>query len=560
MDSVQTREGTMEHTREKRSKDWFKDLEIYQIYPKSFMDSNGDGIGDLPGIISKLDYLEKLGIDAIWLSPIYVSPCYDNGYDIADYDRIDPVFGTIEDLERLRDEAHGRGICLIMDLVVNHTSSFHEWFRESRKSRTGQYSDYYIWKDPKDGKEPNNWASCFGGSAWEYCEERGQYYLHMFAKEQPDLNWKSEGVRKSIFAMIRRWLDFGVDGFRVDAISYLDKGDFCDSTNALNAEGYALDMDAISNRPGTHAIIKDICRILDEYDAFAVGEVNIKKLSDYRDYCSEDRKEFKMAIPFVPPIVEIGTWSPAKMKRDIVASYETMKDDGWWARFLSNHDKPRQVSLYGNDTTYRIDSAKMLAMLMQTLPGTPFIFQGEEIGMTDVHYPSIGCYNDIDTRNAYRTALLEGKSEEEALRIAAAISRDNARTPMQWKNEEGAGFTTGKPWLEINGNYRTINVESSLADDESILSFYRKLIEIRKKEPCLRRGSMEFHDTGDDCIFAFSRMGYGKEFLVLLNFSDSLRRYSLPAGNWMSVISNGKRSAQESMVLKPYEAFLLERR
>ena len=408
----------------KRSKDWFKDLVIYQIYPRSFMDSNGDGIGDLKGIISRLDYIASLGVNAIWLSPIYESPCYDNGYDISDYQSIDPMYGTFDDFIAFRDGCHERGIAVIMDLVINHTSHMHRWFKASSASRTGEYSDYYIWKDPVDGHEPNNWASCFGGSAWEWCPERGQYYLHLFAKEQPDLNWECEALRNEVFSMIKWWIDNGVDGFRVDAISYMEKyPGFADSPEPPMPDGYSLAMNECSNREGTHRIISCIKQsLLEPASIMSVGEVNCMKLSDYHDYASQSRHEFDMCIPFISPIVEISSWSPLSMKKNIIDTYAELKADGWWARFLSNHDKPRQVSLYGNDREYRKESAKMLAAIMHMLPGTPFVFQGEELAMADIRYDSIDDYDDIDTKNVYREMILSGKSEAEALDIAAAVS------------------------------------------------------------------------------------------------------------------------------------------
>ena len=466
----------------KRSKDWFKDLVIYQIYPRSFMDSNGDGIGDLKGIISRLDYIASLGVNAIWLSPIYESPCYDNGYDISDYQSIDPMYGTFDDFIAFRDGCHERGIAVIMDLVINHTSHMHRWFKASSASRTGEYSNYYIWKDPVDGHEPNNWASCFGGSAWEWCPERGQYYLHLFAKEQPDLNWECEALRNEVFGMIKWWIDNGVDGFRVDAISYMEKyPGFADSPEPPMPDGYSLAMNECSNREGTHRIISCIKQsLLEPASIMSVGEVNCMKLSDYHDYASQSRHEFDMCIPFISPIVEISSWSPLSMKKNIIDTYAELKADGWWARFLSNHDKPRQVSLYGNDREYRKESAKMLASIMHMLPGTPFVFQGEELAMADIRYDSIDDYDDIDTKNVYREMILSGKSEAEALDIAAAVSRDNARTPMQWSAERNAGFSEGTPWLGVNPDYKDVNVEKELDDPDSVLSFYRELIHLRR--------------------------------------------------------------------------------
>ena len=545
----------------KRSKDWFKDLVIYQIYPRSFMDSNGDGIGDLKGIISRLDYIASLGVNAIWLSPIYESPCYDNGYDISDYQSIDPMYGTFDDFIAFRDGCHERGIAVIMDLVINHTSHMHRWFKASSASRTGEYSDYYIWKDPVDGHEPNNWASCFGGSAWEWCPERGQYYLHLFAKEQPDLNWECEALRNEIFSMIKWWIDNGVDGFRVDAISYMEKyPGFADSPEPPMPDGYSLAMNECSNREGTHRIISCIKQsLLEPASIMSVGEVNCMKLSDYHDYASQSRHEFDMCIPFISPIVEISSWSPLSMKKNIIDTYAELKVDGWWARFLSNHDKPRQVSLYGNDREYRKESAKMLASIMHMLPGTPFVFQGEELAMADIRYDSIDDYDDIDTKNVYREMILSGKSEDEALDIAAAVSRDNARTPMQWSAERNAGFSEGTPWLGVNPDYKDVNVEKELDDPDSVLSFYRDLIHLRRGSECIRRGDLSFQLEDDPYLFVFSRNLGNESYMVIANFSDSRRHCHADVPSCDVIMSNyGRASVSSDMDLEPYEAVIVK--
>ena len=545
----------------KRSKDWFKDLVIYQIYPRSFMDSNGDGIGDLKGIISRLDYIASLGVNAIWLSPIYESPCYDNGYDISDYQSIDPMYGTFDDFIAFRDGCHERGIAVIMDLVINHTSHMHRWFKASSASRTGEYSDYYIWKDPVDGHEPNNWASCFGGSAWEWCPERGQYYLHLFAKEQPDLNWECEALRNEVFSMIKWWIDNGVDGFRVDAISYMEKyPGFADSPEPPMPDGYSLAMNECSNREGTHRIISCIKQsLLEPASIMSVGEVNCMKLSDYHDYASQSRHEFDMCIPFISPIVEISSWSPLSMKKNIIDTYAELKADGWWARFLSNHDKPRQVSLYGNDREYRKESAKMLASIMHMLPGTPFVFQGEELAMADIRYDSIDDYDDIDTKNVYREMILSGKSEAEALDIAAAVSRDNARTPMQWSAERNAGFSEGTPWLGVNPDYKDVNVEKELDDPDSVLSFYRELIHLRRDSECIRRGDLSFQLEDDPYLFVFSRTLGDESYMVIANFSNARRHCHADVPLCDVVMSNcGRLSASSDMDLEPYEAVIVK--
>lgn len=541
----------------KRSdKDWYKDLVVYQIYPMSFMDGNDDGIGDLKGIIEKLPYLKELGINAFWLSPIYKSPFVDNGYDISDYRDIDPRFGTMEDFDRYVECCHELGIYVIMDLVVNHTSNMHPWFLASSSSKDNEYSDYYIWRD-----KPNNWAASFGGSAWEYVAERDQYYLHTFSKGQPDLNWKSEKVHKEVLDLISFWCEKGVDGFRVDAISYLDKADFDYSPNPVDVSGYAFALDINSNRPGTHRLISMLrTKGFDKYNAMSVGEVCCYSTEDHFNYASDSRKEFNMAIPFVPPIVEIETWSPLKMKRDIKSSYDVLSKDGWWARFLSNHDKPRQVSLYGDDKEYRVLSAKFLATITELLPGTPFIFQGEEIGMTNVYYESISDYNDIDMKNIYELEMKKGKSEADAFSYAQSISRDNARSPMQWNESVNGGFSHGKPWLNTNPNYKEINVEKEKSDKDSILSYYKELIALRKSSEVLRRGEFEFIDFDSEYLFSYRRYKESEEYLIVGNFSKAKVAASYDISSYSVVLKNYDKSYSGTIdSLDPYEVVVLKK-
>lgn len=543
----------------KHKKDWYKELVIYQIYPRSFKDGNGDGIGDLRGMIEKLDYLKELGVNAVWMSPVYASPNVDNGYDISDYFSIMEEFGSMEDWEEFQEGAHARGIAVIMDLVLNHTSDRHRWFQESKKSKDNPYSDFYIWRDPApDGGAPNGWMSVFGGSAWEYEPERNQYYLHLFAKEQPDLNWDCEETREKIFDIIRFWNEKGVDGYRVDAISYLDKGldgraDFQEKIGTV----------ACANLEGTHRYIREMAK-----KAFApghlvsVGEVNINNEEDSRKYSSVASGEFHMAIPFVPPIVEIKTWSPEKLKEDLERDYSVLKEDGWWARFFSNHDKPRQVSLYGNDTVYWKESAKMLACYLHTLPGTPFVYQGEELGMTNVRYHSIEEYDDIDTKNYYRTMLAEGASEEEALAEAQIISRDNGRTPMQWNDSVYAGFSEQKPWLGVNPNYGKINAESQMQEETSVFRFYQRLIALRKENPVMIYGDLTMCAPKEGPIIAYTRSWNGVIWLVIHNFSaeDQIFRYDGIRGNEKVILSNyeEKQMGQGIIKLKAYETVVLD--
>lgn len=542
-------------------KSWIKDLVIYQVYPRSFQDSNGDGIGDIPGIISRLDHLFDLGINALWLSPVYRSPNDDNGYDISDYQQIMQEFGTMEDWEQLCAECHQRNIKVIMDLVVNHSSDEHPWFEESKSSRDNDKSDYYIWRDPKDGKEPNNWASVFGGSAWEYVPQRGQYYYHLFSKKQPDLNWANPKLREEIFSMMEWWVKKGVDGFRVDAISYLDKPqDFPDSPEPPQPDGYSFSACLVNGRPGTHAYIHEMNRrIFSPYNVLTVGEVAAPDTQELARYVATEREEFDMAIPFVAPVVEINTWSPKKLREDIAADYAALKENGWWARFFSNHDKPRQVSLYGNDKEYWEVSAKMLAMLLHSLPGTPFVYQGEEIGMTNMRFPTIEQYNDPDAKNTYHQQLLAGATPEQALAEAQMVSRDNARTPMQWDSSKNAGFTSGEPWLGINPNYTRINVENQKNDPHSIYSCYKKLIALRKESSAMSKGDLEILPVDSDTLFALKRTFQDEVLLSFHNFSSEpaeIPESLLPQTPNVLLSSYDRQGGYQGRFLRPYESVI----
>ena len=541
-------------------KDWIKDLVIYQIYPRSFFDSNGDGIGDLPGILQKLEYLVELGVNAIWLSPVYRSPNDDNGYDISGYQEIMEEFGTMEDWDRLRDACKEKGIRIIMDLVVNHSSDEHPWFLESKSSKESPKSDYYIWRDPVDGHESNNWASAFGGSAWEYVSQRGQYYFHFFSKKQPDLNWACPALREEILSMMDWWVDKGVDGFRVDAISYLDKPqDFPDSSLPPRPDGFSFP-DCLACRPGTHAYIREMNRrVYAPRNVLTVGEVSAPNVEELANYVRTGREEFDMAIPFVPPIEEINTWSPGKLKSDIWESYSIMPQDGWWARFFSNHDKPRQVSLYGDDGEYWEVSSKLLAMFLHTLPGTPFVYQGEEIGMTNVKLPSIDDYDDPSTRDQYNQYLLSGLSAEEALTRAQLESRDNARTPMQWDSSENGGFTTGKPWLRVNPNTVSINVESQRNDPHSVYQCYRKLISLRKTSMALSRGDLQFLETGSDELIGLCRSTDSETLLAFHNFSrqgHQIPAKMLECAGKVIMSSYDREGGYIGPALRPYESVI----
>lgn len=542
----------------RHEKGWFKDLVIYQIYPRSFMDANGDGIGDIQGMTQKLDYLQSLGVNAVWMSPVYASPNVDNGYDISDYCSIMEEFGTMEDWEEFRDQAHKRGIAVIMDLVLNHTSDRHPWFQESKKSRDNAYSDYYVWRDPSpEGKEPNGWQSVFGGSAWEYVPERGQYYLHFFAKEQPDLNWENEKAKADIMDVIRFWNEKGVDGYRIDAISYLDKGldGRADMTQVFGTA-------ACANLEGTHRQIRSmIGQMMEPDQLMTVGEVIGDTTEDLWNYTSASRGEFNMAIPFVAPVVELETWSPERLKERLAAEYEALKEDGWWARFFSNHDKPRQVSLYGDDGKYWKQSAKMLAALLHTLPGTPFIYQGEEIGMTNIRFDSIEEYDDIDTRNYYQEQLRSGVSAKEALRRAGNISRDNARTPMQWEDAPNGGFTKGEPWLAVNQNFCRINVAAQEQDAGSILNFYRRLTGLRKENPIMAHGDFKLVSPAEGPVVAYERCLGEKKWIVIHNFSSQPASFTyrgLDKGEVLLCSWEAEEPLSEELALRPYESLIVE--
>lgn len=546
------------------SKEWFREAIIYQIYPRSFKDSNGDGIGDLKGVLEKLDYLHELGITAIWFSPIYSSPNADNGYDIADYQSIMKEFGTMEDFDKIVEECRKRNIKVIMDLVVNHTSDEHKWFIESKKSRDNDKSDYYIWADKKDGREPNNWESFFTGSAWQWCEERQQYYLHLFHKKQPDLNWKCDKLKEEIFSMIEWWIKRGTDGFRIDAISYLEKPEgFPDSKKqATHKDGYVMDAEITANLPGTHKFINEMnIRLFSKYGTPTVGEIGCITPQTARDYVLQSRKEFDMIIPFILPQIEIDTWNVPMFKKRITEWYEALKDDGWWAQFLSNHDKPRQVSLYGNDKEYRVESAKMLASIIHTVPGTPFVYQGEEIGMTNAYFDDIEDYNDVDTKSMYYKLTKDINNKEEIKKIFDSVrisSRDNARTPMQWNDEEFAGFSTHKPWINVNPNYKEINVKKALEDKDSIFYYYKELINIRKNNKIIVYGDYKEIKFDNEYVYGYERNYEDKQLIVINNFSKNNAKINLNYNIKNIMLSNYKENKinGSEIELRAYESII----
>ena len=518
---------------------WWKDCVIYQIYPRSFMDSNGDGIGDLPGITAKLDYIQQLGVDVVWLSPVYKSPNDDMGYDISDYRDIMDEFGTLADWEALRDGLHQRGIRLVMDLVVNHTSDEHPWFREARKSRDNPYRDYYIWRPGRDGREPNNWRSFFGGSAWEYDELTGEYYLHLFSRRQPDLNWENPAVRREIYDMMRWWLDRGVDGFRMDVITMISKVAGLPDAPVTSDEPYQWGGQFFIHGPRLMEFLREMrAQVLDDYDIVTIGEAVAATPAHALELTDREHGPLDMLIHFEHMALDHDPngpagygwrpWSLIELK-EITTRWQTaLAERGWNTQYFSNHDQPRQVSRFGDDGRYRVESAKLLGTFLHMLQGTPFIYQGEELGMTNVAFDSINDYRDIETLNHYRLMLEDGATPEQAMELVHKRSRDNARTPMQWSAEEHAGFTTGTPWIGVNPNYREINVEQALADPDSIFHYYRKLIQLRKEHPVIVDGRYQLILDDHPEIYAFTRTLGDDRLLVILNFSSREPVFNLP--------------------------------
>jgi len=551
-------------------KAFWKEAVVYQIYPRSFKDSNGDGIGDLRGIIEKLDYLKELGVDVVWLNPVYKSPNDDNGYDISDYYDIMDEFGTMADWEELRDGLHARGIKLVMDLVVNHTSDEHPWFVASRSSKDNPYRDFYYWRPGKpDGREPNNWLSFFSGSAWEYDEKTGEYYLHLFSRKQPDLNWENPKVREEVYKMMRWWLDRGVDGFRMDVINCISKAEGLPDAGSGR---YGWGGDYFLNGPRVHEFLQEMHReVLSRYtDIMTVGETPGVTVEEALKYTDPRRQELNMVFQFEHMGVDAGPggkwdvrpWDFVELKR-ILNKWQTgLRGVGWNSLYLNNHDQPRMVSRFGDEGKYRKESAKMLATMLHTMQGTPYIYQGEEIGMTNVRFESIDDYRDIETLNMYREKVLEqGEDPQKVLKAIHYIGRDNARTPMQWDDGPNAGFTTGTPWIKVNPNYKSINVKEAMADPDSIFHYYRKLIALRRQNDIMVYGDflplMEDHPQ----IYAYLRVLGKERWLVLLNFFGRECEFDLPKdvtfGDAGLVIGNypdGNRPLSRRVALRPYEA------
>lgn len=554
-------------------KDWWKKSVVYQIYPRSFCDSDGDGIGDLNGITGKLDYLKELGADVIWLSPVYESPNDDNGYDISDYQAVMKDFGTMADFDRMLEEIHARGMKLVMDLVVNHTSDEHPWFQESRKSKDNLYRDYYIWKKPKEGKEPNNWGSCFGGPAWEYEESSGEYYLHLFSVKQPDLNWENPQVRREVYRMMNWWLDKGVDGFRMDVISLISKDpDFPDGPAGIT--GYAA-FNYCANGPRVHEYLQEMRReVLDGRDTITVGECSGVTLEEALKYASCDGKELSMVFQFEHVDLDFdekgNKWTDRKCRltelKEVLSRWQTgLYGRAWNSLFWCNHDQPRVVSRFGNDSPeYREVSAKMLAVCLHMMQGTPYIYQGEELGMTNVPFKGIADFRDLDSINAYWE--LTGKGifkEEEMLRFLRYKSRDNARTPMQWDASPNAGFTEGEPWIMVNPNYGEINAADQIGREDSVFSFYKELVKLRKEKPVIVNGEYRLLDPESEDVFVYERSFHEEHLLVVCSFAEKELLWRLPeemAGQAAKrVIGNyeGQQWGPELM-LRPYEASVWE--
>lgn len=545
---------------------WWKKAVVYQVYPKSFYDSNGDGIGDLQGIIEKLNYLQELGIDVIWLTPIYTSPQRDNGYDISDYYAIDESYGTIEDFDRLLDEAHKRSIKIIMDIVVNHTSTEHRWFKESALSKDNPYRDFYIWKDASpDDNPPTNWQSKFGGSAWQWDKKTEQYYLHLFDVTQADLNWENEEVRAKIYEMMTFWFEKGVDGFRLDVINLISKNQ--EFLNDDSGDGRKFYTDG----PRIHEFLHEMNqKVFSKYKAMTVGEMSSTTIEDCIQYTNPERQELSMVFNFHHLKVDYPNgekWAVAdfdflSLKKILVEWQTRMHEGGGWnALFWCNHDQPRIVSRYGNDNKYRIESAKMLATAIHMMQGTPYIYQGEEIGMTNPKFERIEDYRDVESLNMYKTLKEQGKSHEEIIAILKQKSRDNSRTPVQWNREAHSGFTTGTPWINVAANYPSINVEKALSDRNSILYHYQKLIQLRKKYETITTGDFQILLAKHPEIFAYLRNGDNEKLLVVNNFYGKTTELELPefANVQAEVLFSNYPDSPEnfaSCTLRPYESIV----
>lgn len=554
-------------------KRWWKESVVYQIYPRSFCDSNGDGIGDLNGITGKLDYLKELGIDVIWLSPVYKSPNDDNGYDISDYQAIMDEFGTMEDFDRMLATAHEKGIKIMMDLVVNHTSDEHKWFIESRKSTDNPYRDYYIWRPAKeDGSLPNNWGSCFSGPAWEYDKTTDMYFLHLFSKKQPDLNWDNPAVRQDVFDMMNWWLKKGVDGFRMDVISLISKEPgLPDKETGIN--GYAT-FNVSANGPHVHEYLQEMRqKALNNADTITVGECSGVTLEEAKKYARSDEKELNMVFQFehmdVDSDEKAGKWTTRKMdlrnlKKILTRWQKGLQDIAWNSLYWENHDQPRSVSRFGNDSDeYREISAKMLATCIHMMQGTPYVYQGEELGMTNCPFNTLDNFRDLESINAFHELTEQGKMTEEDMMAAIGYKgRDNARTPMQWDDSAYAGFSTANPWIMVNPNYTKINAKDQVNREDSVFKYYQKLIKLRHESELIVYGTYDLILDDDKDIYAYIRTLGDEKLIVYCNFSENTREVELPEEftNGKVLISNySDAKANQKITLRPYEAIVIQK-
>ena len=550
-------------------KKWWQSSVVYQIYPRSFQDSNGDGIGDIPGITSRLEYIRDLGADVIWLSPVYQSPNDDNGYDISDYRAIMTEFGTMEDHDRMLEKAHSLGLKIVMDLVVNHTSDEHAWFMDSRSSKDSPYRDYYIWKDGKDGKAPSNMGSAFGGSAWELNQKSGMYYMHLFTKKQPDLNWENPKVRDEVFDMMTWWLDKGIDGFRMDVISLISKDQSFPDYPA-DATGYSHHR-FVANGPRVHEFLQEMNRrVLSRYDIMTVGETAGVTLEEAKKYASLDGSELNMVFQFEhmgadgDPVTDKWTDAPLylpKLKEILTRWEKGLEGIAWNSLYWDNHDQPRIVSRWGNDAPeYRVLSAKMLALCLHMMQGTPYVYQGEELGMTNYPWKDVSEFQDVDSWNNYNELVGKGIMTPEAgFRALKAKSRDNARTPMQWDDSPQAGFTTGTPWMQVNPNYTEINAAAQTGDPDSVFSFYKELIRLRHEMEVIVYGSYDLLLPEDENLYVYTRTYGDEKLLIVCNFSEKEQSFAVPEefAGAEKLIGNYEGLEDGGRIIRPYEAYSL---
>ena len=553
---------------------WWHKSVVYQIYPKSFNDTTGSGQGDIKGITEKLDYLKKLGVEVLWLTPMYKSPQNDNGYDISDYYSIDESYGTMEDFEEMLREAHKRDIKIVMDIVVNHTSTENEWFKKSEEGDP-EYKDFYIWKDAVNGKEPTNWQSKFGGNAWKWSEKRKQYYLHLFDVTQADLNWENEKVRKKVYEMIKYWLNKGVDGFRFDVINLISK-----DQRFLNDDGSDTRFVPDGRRfytdgPKIHEYLKEIHKeAFGENDLLTVGEMSSTSLENCVRYSNPQEKELSMAFSFHHLKVDYPNgekWVKAPFDfvelKKILSKWQIgmYEGNGWNATFWTNHDQPRALSRFGDDKNFHEKSGKMLATVLHGLQGTPYVYQGEEFGMTNPYFDKIEKYQDVESKNMYKILRDKGLSEEEVLDILMQKSRDNSRTPVQWDDTKNAGFTSGTPWIGIPENYKKINAENALKDNNSIFYHYQNLIQLRRTEELLITGRYEDIDLENKKVYAYKRVGEDAELIIIANFYDKVTEFDVKGMDLEEafiLLSNYVQSPEingNKLILKPYEAIIFKK-